>query len=206
MSRRSYTASEPSVSKPIMIWHRQRFPALYYTTKIARHGRKLTCPVFFTMMLSLCLSPTPRTYVATQYPAQESVKRRTASERLHEKKKNSTLEYSCCIPGVGAELALVFNESNCSHILIGSYWTGETYRWRHVIFFTAKIRFLRLFSKWPQKTSKCGTKISDTLAQRLVCHVLILFLSIFWTDQSKGERHKTIQPLLRTFTRKFYTR
>ena len=46
-----------------------------------------TCPVFFTMMLSLCLSPTPRTYVATQYPTQESVKRRTASDKLQEKQQ-----------------------------------------------------------------------------------------------------------------------
>lgn len=33
----------------------------------------LTCPVFFTMILSECLSATPRTYVATQYPAQDMV-------------------------------------------------------------------------------------------------------------------------------------
>lgn len=30
-------------------------------------------PVFFTMILSECLSATPRTYVATQYPAQDNV-------------------------------------------------------------------------------------------------------------------------------------
>ena len=45
-------------------------------------SNKPTCPVFFTIMLSLCLSPTPRTYVATQYPTQESVNRRTASAKL----------------------------------------------------------------------------------------------------------------------------
>lgn len=36
------------------------------------------CPVLFTMILSLCLSPIPSMYVATQYPAHDSVKFSTA--------------------------------------------------------------------------------------------------------------------------------
>ena len=71
-------------------------------------------------MLSLCLSPTPRTYVATQYPTQDSVKRRTAADKLDEKKKitahrpllqlklvQTTLEYSCHIPAIEVERPLL---------------------------------------------------------------------------------------------------
>lgn len=42
----------------------------------------ITCPLVLTMILSLCLSAMPRMYVATQYPAQDSVNSSTASERL----------------------------------------------------------------------------------------------------------------------------
>ena len=33
---------------------------------------------------------------------------------------------------------------------------------------------LRLFSILPQKTSKCGKNISDTLGYRLMCHIFVL--------------------------------
>lgn len=59
---------------------------------------KLTCPVFFTIMLSLCLSPTPRTYVATQYPAQDSVNLSTASNKLD---KHNQTELFPCISAIG---------------------------------------------------------------------------------------------------------
>ena len=41
-----------------------------------------TLPVLVIIMLSLCLSPIPKTYVATQYPAHDLVKLDIASSSL----------------------------------------------------------------------------------------------------------------------------
>lgn len=45
-----------------------------YTFKATKTKNMPTWPSWLTMMLSGCLSPMPRTKVATQYPAQERVK------------------------------------------------------------------------------------------------------------------------------------
>jgi len=74
-----------------------------------------TCPVFFTIMLSLCLSPTPRTYVATQYPAQESVNRRAASDKLQKKQQNAQLKFR-----------LVYNKSKGEKTFYASFVNTPT--------------------------------------------------------------------------------
>ena len=78
------------------IWHLDRFIHFYRAHQCAQHAytdhgtcnvcssrlhpcnaamwpnNDDTCPLVRSMMLSECRSPTPRTYVATQYPAQDS--------------------------------------------------------------------------------------------------------------------------------------
>ncbi len=52
-----------------------------YNCTTSTHAFWLTCPFFFNIMLSECLSPIPRMYVATQQPAHEYVKFSTALSR-----------------------------------------------------------------------------------------------------------------------------
>ncbi len=61
-------------------------PLMYRKTYYKRQSylsKQSTCPVSLTMILSLCRSPMPRTYVATQQPAQEWVKSSIALSNLH---------------------------------------------------------------------------------------------------------------------------